>query len=177
VLDLHDLMRALGDKRFVLYNGPRGGAAAPDHFHFQSGATRSMPIFRHAQLDHGSELSVLQAGARTAFKLRFADRDASCAALSALLARLPSDDGEPMVNVLAVHRDGHYVTLVFPRHKHRTAGFVPGGGGLAISPAGLEMAGLIVVSDLDQFERVDVAQVETIFEEVCWNLQQVESYL
>ena len=175
--NLHRLTEALGCEYFVLYNGPRCGASAPDHFHFQSGAVDGVPIFSHPQIDRGKGLQVLRAGARGAFHLRHHDHADACTALHGLLEALPTQDDEPMVNVLATRREGHYVTLVFPRHKHRSAGFDPGGGGLAISPAGLEMAGIVVVADEDQFEQVDAAQVEAIFCEVCWSADAVEAML
>ncbi len=167
---LHTLVHAVGDTRFLLYNGPRCGASAPDHFHFQCGHIAAVPIFFHPDIDQGEGVSVLVAGGRTALRVRHRDAASATASVAACLDALralePAED-EPMVNVLAVRRAGHYVTLLFPRFKHRPTGFSAPDNPLAISPAALEMAGIIVISNPDQFDRVDAAAVETVFAEVC----------
>jgi hypothetical protein len=163
-------VHGLGDEYFVLYNGPRCGASAPDHFHFQAGRRAPMPIFDHSRLDDGTGVSVVAAGARVALRIRAATFDDAQtwfdAALSRL-ARLDAEPPEPKVNVLATYRHNHFVVLIFPRTRHRPANFFEPGQALAISPASLEMAGLVVVCDEYEFARVAASDVESIFEQVC----------
>jgi ATP adenylyltransferase/5',5'''-P-1,P-4-tetraphosphate phosphorylase II len=170
VASLHRLARALGDERFVLYNGPRCGASAPDHFHFQCGRARDLPIFTHSLIDGHVGEQVLEAGNRTALHIRHAQADVATAAVERALGVLrmaAPDEDEAMVNVLSSWRHDHYVTLIFPRTRHRPDAFYARSRRLAISPAALEMAGLVVVSDRDQFDEVDSAMLESIFGEVC----------
>ena len=42
--DLLDLSYDLRDNFFVFYNGPKCGASAPDHLHFQAGVKNSTPL-------------------------------------------------------------------------------------------------------------------------------------
>jgi len=78
-----------------------------------------------------------------------------------------SEPPEPKVNVLATYRGGHFCVLIFPRVRHRPANFFEPGQALAISPASLEMGGLVVVCDEDQSHNVVAADLDSIFEEVC----------
>ena len=75
-----------------------------------------------------------------------------------------------MFNLIALVRDGRYWAILFPRAAHRPSCFsAPGDARLAISPAALEMAGLLVVSDPAQLDRVDAQTAHTIYQEVCLN--------
>lgn len=168
--------QGLGAEFFVLYNGPHCGASAPDHFHFQAGRRALMPIFEHSGLDLGTGTSVLAAGARVALRVRAATLGAAQEMVEAALSKLVGLDAappEPKVNVLVTHRQDHFVILIFPRTRHRPANFFEPGQALAISPASLEMAGLLVVCDEDEFKSVTVQDVEHIFEQVCVSESQL----
>ncbi|MEO1573503.1 MAG: DUF4922 domain-containing protein [Pseudomonadota bacterium] len=167
---MHDVARALGEDAFVLYNGPRCGASAPDHFHFQSGRLDTMPIFEHSALRTARGLSVMYAGARNAFVVRTEAPAAAAQLVTDCLRRIAvnqPDEDEPMVNILSTYRDGHHITLLFPRTRHRPGDFFTAKNALAISPAALEMAGLVVVCDEAQYDGLSAASVERIFSEVC----------
>ena len=167
---MHTLTRALGDDHFLLYNGPRCGASAPDHFHFQSGRSGLMGVFAHSRVAKTEGLSVLDAGGRSACVVRHVDAEAASELVELCLARLGQcqpDEDEPMVNVLSTYRAGHYVTLLFPRLRHRPGDFFTSKSALAISPAALEMGGLVVVCNEAQFQSLTAEDVEGLFREVC----------
>src|SRR5262249_16421712 len=46
---LLDFARGFGDGWFTLYNGPRCGASAPDHLHFQAASSELLPILRDVE--------------------------------------------------------------------------------------------------------------------------------
>lgn len=167
-----DLATAIGPDLLVFYNGPRCGASAPDHFHFQvcdtsgipivgelCGIEEILPIFGHASF--GRRMLV------------FADAQASPLAenISRALDLLSQRDvagEEPMVNLLVNYTDGRYLAVLIPRTAHRPACyFADGPDRLAVSPAALEMAGVLVVADPDHFDRVDVATARSLYDEVC----------
>ncbi len=167
---MHEFGQALGHNYFVLYNGPRCGASAPDHFHLQSGRAEVMPIFGHSALSAQTGLFVIHAGARNAFVVRETDRTKASRAVAQCLARIARhqpDEPEPMVNILSRYVDGHFVTLLFPRTRHRPGDFFTREDALAISPAALEMGGLVVVCDEAQYAALAPENVETIFADVC----------
>jgi hypothetical protein len=83
------------------------------------------------------------------------------------LSPFQPDRDEPLINVIARFHDGRFLTLLFPRAKHRPkCYFAHGPSRISISPAALEMAGLLVVADAEHFERVDEETALSIYEEV-----------
>ncbi len=80
----------------------------------------------------------------------------------------PESLDEPMFNLLALFRDGRYICVLFPRAAHRPARyFAAEPERLAISPAALEMAGILIVAEPDHLDRLDAATARSIYEEVC----------
>jgi hypothetical protein len=66
-----------------------------------------------------------------------------------------------------VFRSGRFLTAIFPRAKHRPkCFFAEDDSRIAISPAALEMAGILVVAEPDHFAKVDQQTIISIYEEV-----------
>jgi hypothetical protein len=162
---MFELARALGPGMLVFYNGPRCGASAPDHFHFQACSTAGVPLLAHLPpLERKVAYTTFGRGL-----LVYSDRDAESAVehVRHVLYKLPADDGEPLINVLAVFQDDRYLTILWPRSKHRPdCYFKEGDERIAISPASMEMAGILVVAEPDHFDRVDRETVVSIYKEV-----------
>jgi hypothetical protein len=77
----------------------------------------------------------------------------------------PAD--EPMLNLLAHHDGKHFTAVIFPRRAHRPACyFIEGADRIAISPAILEMCGILVVTEPQDFARIDADIARGIYEEV-----------
>lgn len=161
--DLLDLAGTL-EGLFVLYNGPRCGASAPDHLHFQAGALGELPAVPSAARASGPALDVW--GARTLL-LRGARESVAAEAersLTLLAAALPQEP-EPWVNVVAWRApDGSFVLLLYPRGKHRPEAFHR--GELVVSPAAVDLSGLVVAPVEKDFERLTAADLRSVFEEV-----------
>jgi hypothetical protein len=171
-----ELARAIGPDMLVFYNGPRCGASAPDHFHFQACDAASIPLLGELPaLEDSSVCTTHHSFGRC--MLVFSDRHAERMqgqihqAVDAWRqqsgATGTAADAEPMLNLLALFRDGRHICVLFPRVAHRPACyFADGPNKIAISPATLEMAGLLVVAEPDHFDRVDATIARQIFEEV-----------
>jgi hypothetical protein len=83
------------------------------------------------------------------------------------LKSIAGDGEEPMVNVLALCRAGQYTVLVFPRSAHRPACyFADDASRLSISPAILEMSGILVTTEADHWARIDRDAVLAIYRDV-----------
>jgi len=164
VADMLDLARALGPGMLVFYNGPACGASAPDHFHFQACANSGIPLLTH--LPTGGRLALSSFGRR----LLVCDEEGAentVDFVSRVLESLPPEDPEPLINVLAIYREERYLTVVWPRSRHRPdCYFKEGEARIAVSPAALEMAGILVVADPDHFDRVDRQTAVSIYREV-----------
>jgi len=150
------LARALPDS-FIIYNGPRCGASAPDHLHFQSCSREVFPI----------EHDVLDGYIPRVFSFRGTDSDTLVARLESLMAvlsRATSAVSEPMVNIAAWFCDDSWKVLVFPRGKHRPRVYET--KELTVSPATIDLCGLFVVPIPSDYEKIRGADIERILEEV-----------
>jgi len=169
------LADAIGPELAVFYNGPRCGASAPDHFHFQAASASAIPIL--GQLPR--EASGRHIAAHASFGRRFlsctgaklaevaGEVDRAIEAMGALEAGSAGAPHEPMLNLLAHWADGRYRVLLFPRAVHRPACFFQTGDEqLAISPAVLEMCGVLVTTEPEHFARVNGEIARGIYEEV-----------
>lgn len=165
------IAKELGPDLFVLYNGPRCGASAPDHQHFQACSAEGVPLFMQLP-DKGSTDTIvpLTLGGRRLLSGNFATTDSTIEFLASVLSNLQSlsnRDDEPMLNLIVRFCYDRFSVAVFPRAKHRSACyFAEPSQRLSISPAAIEMAGVIVVADLDHFDRVDAEAVAAIYREV-----------
>ncbi len=180
--DMLNLAAQLTD--FVLfYNGPRCGASAPDHMHFQAGNKGFMPLcdeVTDATLwtdDHlllsskegflgytgelGRNLFLIRASERVVASLLFARLQ-----LAMLLAGTEPDE-EPMQNVLCWHEQGYYHIVVFPRAKHRPSCYGEDEGHMLISPASVDMGGVWAIAVEKDFDALTVEQVQAIYDELC----------
>ena len=148
----------------ALYNGPRCGASAPDHFHLQACDPGALPLLQ-TPLSAG----VHEAFGRSVVVLREDSVEEAARALDGWLARLPAaiPGEEPMVNLVALARGEALEVLVFPRRRHRPACYDgPVESRIRVSPAALEMAGLVVVTEREHFDRLNESAAEAIYREV-----------
>jgi hypothetical protein len=181
------LMADLGPGWTSLYNGPRCGASAPDHLHFQAVPAGRMPVEQQIEeanrLIPVSELDSLHVYlvkdlGREALLLQGDDPSALARALSKCIDSLKAflrTDAEPMLNVAGFYREGTWRLLVFPRRKHRPdVFFEEGDARIVVSPAVMEMAGILVTPVERDFEGLDKATVESIYEEVSLEAKTLE---
>ena len=164
----------------VFYNGPRCGASAPDHAHLQAGSSGVLPLQASWQrLSRNLEPVVALDDAEGIFRIV----DYPCPALAiacrsgevgerlfTMLYRalpVPGEGEEPMLNIVAWRHDDLFLSVVFPRRKHRPDCY--GGQGDAqylISPGALDMAGLIITPRQTDFERLTGSMALSILQEV-----------
>jgi hypothetical protein len=88
----------------------------------------------------------------------------------------PSDDNtEPMMNIIAWNTGNGLVSVVLPRGKHRPACYTAEGDAqFIISPGAVDMGGLIITPREQDFRRLTVEQVLTIYREVSITPEQVK---
>ncbi|MGD0231650.1 MAG: DUF4922 domain-containing protein [Syntrophorhabdales bacterium] len=186
VTTLLRLMADLGPSFRVLYNGPRCGASAPDHLHFQAVPAGLMPIEGEISAEkrdfarkiNGVFVWRVKDVARQVVILDGPDPDALGDVFQGFVKALKGVllvSEEPMMNLICLRAGDCYAILVFPRAKHRPDAFYgKGGERLAVSPAVVEMGGVIVSPMERDFERLDRARIEGIFHEVSPDAGTVE---
>lgn len=174
--DMMELARQLTDFT-IFYNGPRCGASAPDHAHFQAGNRGFMPIEADWKnqiagriADYGkATLYYLNDQPRTTLVIQSSDM-ASANHLFSLICRLLPEqpEGEPMLNLLAMYDEGVWTLFVFPRAKHRPACYMAEGDArLLSSPASVDLGGVFITPVEADFHKISPAIMEQILSEVC----------
>ena len=69
---------------------------------------------------------------------------------------------EPMMNIIAWQNEGQYITLVFPRKKHRPDCYAE----LMVSPGAIDMAGLLITPREEDFNALNADTAAAILAEV-----------
>jgi hypothetical protein len=83
-----------------------------------------------------------------------------------------------MCNVLVRWQGARGTALFFPRRAHRPrVFFAEGDARIGVSPAAIEMAGILVVSDHESLERLDAAAARTVFEDVSPAADEFAAFL
>jgi Domain of unknown function (DUF4922) len=159
------LTKALSSRYTVFYNGPKCGASAPDHLHFQAGTKWFMPIESQPEHPNGADgrrFLVLEDRDAT----RFAD---AFAKVYAAMQQITLRTDEPMMNVLATFEASQWRVLIFPRAKHRPSFyFADGDAQLLLSPAAVEMGGVCTLPVEAHFTRLTRDHLVTMYREVSW---------
>lgn len=183
--DMLVLAEALDDY-LIFYNGPRCGASAPDHMHFQAGTKDFLPLVNdykrlkdtHAQLLVESEnfqLFNFNNYLRTVYCIESTDVESAKDAFEKLythfqqisLPALPKGErAEPMLNIVCTFEDGKWFTFVLPRKTFRPWQYTAEGDQqLLVSPATVEMCGIFITPIEAHFEKITKEDVESILEQ------------
>lgn len=180
--DMLDLTTLMGSRYTLFYNGPKCGASAPDHLHFQAGDFGFMQIDttwptlvdHHGEWLHETEntrVAAVDDGLRRFIVLQTSDKATSETLFSTLFETFkgisPDCDEEPMVNVITSYRDHKWTTLVFLRKKHRPEQFfLEGDGQVLFSPASVDFGGVCITPLERDFKRMDKALLTDMFSQL-----------
>lgn len=172
ILDTYATLYELADRfegTLFFYNGPKCGASAPDHLHFQGGDGSVVPLCRDwrgwrerlrevARLDADNRLCTIEDYPFPTLVLISNDKTLAQTLFRRAYAALPChpDDTEPMLNVLAWREEDSVVTILLPREKHRPACYTASceADRMLISPGALDMAGLVITPRKEDFDRL-----------------------
>ena len=178
-VQIHRLLRAY-PQLMVFYNGPKCGASAPDHLHFQAGTSGILPLQRDWQRLRETSVPLLKLNdAEGIYEIK----DYICPALAIvshtekndvelfnyLYEALPlkEDETEPMMNIVAWRSEEGFVSVVFPREKHRPDCYsAEGEAQCLVSPGSLDMAGLLILPRQSDFGGMSAERAEAVLREV-----------
>ena len=174
----------------VFYNGPQCGASAPDHFHFQAGNTGFMPVesdfrkVKHTTLlfsEPGIEVWKWKDYLRGIITLRGNDRKKLGWIFDRFFTRLSElqpDRPEPMLNILTEHSFDGWIIHIIPRKLHRPSQFfAPRDEQIMISPAAVDLGGVVIVPREEDFNRISKSDIEDIFRQVCFEESELTGFI
>lgn len=175
--DMLDLAYSLNE--FVIfYNGPKCGASAPDHLHFQAGNKGFLPIEQEVcnisketilkQKD--TMLYAIKDYLRNGFLILSSNKDVACRVFDNVYNSLDIKEGdkEPMMNILAWYKDGMWYTCIFPRKKHRPdCYFAEGEANILISLASVDLGGVFITPLEKDFAKIKAGDLRQILHEIC----------
>lgn len=175
--DMLELAQALPDFT-VFYNGPKCGASAPDHAHFQAGNKGFLPIEKAWRrliagkvADYGkAALWHLDDAPRATLVIESASAEDATTLFDIIYRASDAkpDEEEPMMNVLAMYEAERWIVFVFPRAKHRPACYTAeGDANLLSSPASVDLGGVFITPVEKDFLKITAEDVVAILSEVC----------
>ena len=184
---IHDLLDRYPDL-MVFYNGPRCGASAPDHAHLQGGTSGILPIQKCWQrlcrslkvaysLNETESISLITEFVVPAFAIQSKTAKGEQQLFDKLYKALDKEPGmEAMLNIVAWRNDDVFITIVFPRRKHRPdCYYATDESQLLASPGALDMAGLMILPRKEDFEAISQDKAEDILHEVAITKEQAQT--
>ena len=198
-IDMLDLARKYDDFTFF-YNGPKSGASAPDHHHFQAAPKDLIPLrndidsnpdtlryitsVQDAKLYHYDKFTtgvfvIHSETAKSAAKLFY--RLLDC-------AHINEGETEPQFNLFTYHTGNEFRSIVVFRSRHRSHHyFSEGPDHLTMSPGCADMGGVFIVPVAEEYEKLTpellsemIAEVsidKATEEKIIWRLTRTQPLL
>lgn len=188
-VDMLDLARKYTGFTFF-YNGPRSGASAPDHHHFQAAPKGLIPLetdmeksedaLVHLTSLQDAHLYHYQKFTTGVFFLR-AETSKSMAKLFYRLldcAEIPEGESEPMFNLFTCYSGGEFRSIVIFRSRHRSHHyFSEGPDHLTMSPGCADMGGVFIVPVEEEFEKLTPELLEEMLAEVSVSKEEEQQII
>ena len=188
-VDMLDLARAY-QNFIVFYNGPRCGASAPDHHHFQAAARGQLPLendvdrllgmvsagtvpdgLKYLSSSLDADVFLYEKFVPGIFVIRGSTSKSVAKMFYRLLDCAPWDTEthpEPMCNVFTWYSSGEFRSIVIFRAAHRSHHYYSDGPDhLTMSPGCADMAGCLVIPVAEEFGRIDESSLESLLKEVA----------
>jgi ATP adenylyltransferase/5',5'''-P-1,P-4-tetraphosphate phosphorylase II len=174
----------------VIYNGPKCGASAPDHLHFQAGNKFFMTVdneFHLIKNEYGEtvfENDLLAVTGVDDSLRRFIAIETSQMETAEkvfglfydIYSKAVSYNEEPMMNILSFYEEEYgWRIIIYLREKHRSSHFFKEGDDkILLSPAAVDLGGVCITPLEKDFNRTDKELVTEIFREVSLRKEQFD---
>ena len=188
-----EFSKMLSDKYSLIYNGPACGASAPDHLHFQAVTKNSIPIENEIQqiknnygkviheVEDGT-ITFINDGLRRIIFMESTDQifvKNNFSKIIEIYGKLTESKPEPMLNLICSYdKEFGWSLIIFLRSKHRPNIFFKNDPDrILISPAAIDLGGLIITPRVEDFNKVDKASLQKIIDEVSLDPKTFESII
>lgn len=190
-VDMLDLAKKYSGYTFF-YNGPKSGASAPDHHHFQAAPAGQIPLVEDInallpQFENDTRLSGESEGLKFLSSIQdaslyhynkfttgvFVLRAETVKSAAKLFYRLldcadiPEGENEPLFNLFSYWKNGEFRSVVVFRSRHRSHHyFSDGPDHLTMSPGCADMGGVFIVPVEEEYDRITSELLSEMVEEV-----------
>ena len=177
-----EISKLLSPNHTLIYNGPACGASAPDHLHFQAGTKQLIPIENDIQQmknDYGQIVfenefittTFIKDGLRRIIFIESFHQsllEKTFRKIFKEYENLNPAEPEPMMNLLCTYdKEFGWNVIIFLRSKHRPECFYKDDPyKILISPAAVDLGGLVITSREKDFMRTQKGLIQIIFNEV-----------
>lgn len=177
ISEMLDFAQALPD-HIVFYNGPRCGASAPDHLHFQAVVKGQLPLEREWRKTEklelsewgGNKMEQLMNYGRRCLHIESKKKEAVISHFNQLYTQYQMREGgaeEPRMNIFVSYDVDTWHLFFFPRKEHRPKQYyAEDGTNRMISPGAIDMAGVVVLPRKEDFEALTIAELKDVFGQV-----------
>ena len=185
-VDMLDLARKYTDFTFF-YNGPKSGASAPDHHHFQAAPKDLMPLERDAgnsrvflMSQQDAHLYHYQKFTTGVFVLEAETAKSAAKLFYRLLdcVEIPEGENEPMFNLFTSYQNGIFRSIIVFRSRHRSHHyFSDGPDHLTMSPGCADMGGMFIVPVPEEYEKLTPELLSEMVAEVSLSKEEEAAIL
>lgn len=179
--DMLDLA-AIIDDYILFYNGPKCGASAPDHMHFQAGNKGFLPIetnFKDLAKEQlykteEVEISAVDSYIRGAILIESVNKVKAIEQFNRVYSKIAIKEGEcePLLNLIVWSEKGtcgevKWNTFIFIREKHRPSHyFAQGDENILLSPASVDLGGVFITPLEKDFRKIGIKEIREILDEI-----------
>lgn len=188
--DMLEFSNELTDEYLLFYNGPKCGASAPDHFHFQVCRQNDLPIINYINsgvsnpakkifFRENISVTFFLNGLNNFIHLASDDKYCLVAEWNVLYEKLLlffPGESEPLINVLSFHKDKKYNLIIIPREKHRPDYFFRNDElKIVVSPASIDLSGVMIIPRKEDFEKINKELAIDILGQVTFSVEKLLS--
>lgn len=185
-VDMLDLARKYDGFTFF-YNGPKSGASAPDHHHFQATPKGLVPLQNDVEnaltyliSEQDASLYHYDRFTRGVFFIKAETSKSAAKMFYRLLdcADMPEGEKEPLFNLFTWWQDGEFRSIVVFRSRHRSHHyFSEGPDHLTMSPGCADMGGVFIVPVEEEYHKITPELLEEMVHEVSLDKEHEEKII
>ncbi|MDH7605733.1 MAG: DUF4922 domain-containing protein [Melioribacter sp.] len=185
--DLLDLTEDLSHDFTIIYNGPKCGASAPDHMHFQAIEKNIIPLEKDNELIKRNSICLENEKIKIFFFENYLRKFISFESKNKgellyafkvffnAIKKISVPKEEPMINLISSYQDEKWRLFIFPRLNHRPKQyFLEGSKKLLISPAAVDLGGILITVREEDFNKINKEDIIDIYKQVTFTKEYFE---